>query len=324
MHDKMPTDEKLIERGCNLPSICNLCSDHNETTFHILFDCPYAVRIWTWFSAAININLHFNNVEDIWKLCDRGWSPQCKVVIKAAIINILATIWFVRNQARFNNKKIHWNSAINLISSSVSLTGNYTKLTSTSSMIDFQVLKKFNIHIHPPRALVIKEVMWSPPLHNWIKGNSDGSATSTSSACGIIFRNSISDSILCVAENLGVGSAFIAEICGAMRAIEIAHQRNWTNFWLETDSMLVVVAFANDTIVPWNLCNRWCNCKKLTLSMNFVISHIFREGNQCVDSLANVGLSIQGLFSWETAPAEVLCYIGRNKLGLPSFRFMSF
>jgi len=58
--------------------------------------------------------------------------------------------------------------------------------------------------------------------------------------------------------------------------------------------------------------------------MNFVISHIFREGNQCADSLANIGVSIQGLFSWETAPAEVLCHIGRNMLGLPSFRFMSF
>jgi len=261
MHDKMPADEKLIERGCCLPSICNLCLNQNETTLHIFFDCPCAVKIWTWFSAVIHINLNFLNVEDIWKLCDRGWSPQWKVVIKATIINILATIWFVRNQARFNNKKIHWQSGINLVSSNVSLTGNNIKLTSTSSMIDFQVLKKFDIQIHPPRAPVIKEVLWSPPLHNWIKGNSDGSTTSTSSACGIIFRNSFSDSVLCVAENLGASDAFNAELCGAMRAIEIAHQRNWSNFWLETDYMLVVMTFANDSIVPWNLSNRWCTVK---------------------------------------------------------------
>jgi len=167
-------------------------------------------------------------------------------------------------------------------------------------MSDFQILKKFSISIHPPRAPQIKEVIWNPPLPTWTKGNTDGSANSLSSACGIIFRNCLSDCILCVAENIGTGDAFQAELCGAMRAIEIAHQRNWINFWLETDSKLVVMAFSNDSDVPWNLSNRWFNCKKLLFGMNFVISHIYREGNQCADSLANIGLSLQGLFVWET------------------------
>lgn len=25
MHDKLPTDEKLMERGCCIPSMCSLC-----------------------------------------------------------------------------------------------------------------------------------------------------------------------------------------------------------------------------------------------------------------------------------------------------------
>lgn len=58
MHDNMPTDERLMERGCNLSSICNLCLNHAETTFHLFFDCPYAVRIWNWLSATLSINLH--------------------------------------------------------------------------------------------------------------------------------------------------------------------------------------------------------------------------------------------------------------------------
>ncbi|XP_024636247.1 uncharacterized protein [Medicago truncatula] len=159
MHDKMPTDEKLRERGCNLPFICNLCLQQEETTFHLFFDCSFSIRLWTWLSQILNLNLHFNDVEEIWKLCDRSWTPQCRLVIKVAIVNILATIWFVRNQARFNNKTIQWRSAISLVSSSVSFTGNNTTLTSSSSMTDFQILKKFNISIHPPKAPVIKEVI---------------------------------------------------------------------------------------------------------------------------------------------------------------------
>jgi hypothetical protein len=39
MHDKVPTDENLMSRGCYIPSICNLCSCHVETTFHLFFEC---------------------------------------------------------------------------------------------------------------------------------------------------------------------------------------------------------------------------------------------------------------------------------------------
>jgi len=107
MQDKMPTDEKLRDIGCYLPSICNICLKHEETTFHLFFDRAYVVRLWWWLSSTINLILFFNDIEDIWRLCDRGWSPQCKIVIKAAIVNILSTIWFVRNQARFNIKIVH-------------------------------------------------------------------------------------------------------------------------------------------------------------------------------------------------------------------------
>lgn len=285
---------------------------------------PFKYKLETSHQLLINLRLYFNDVEDIWKLCDRSWSPQCKLVIKAGIINILSSVWFVRNQARFNNKIIHWKSAINLVSSSVSLIGNCTTLTSSSSMTDFQVLKKFQIFIHPPRAPIIIEVLWHPPLINWIKANTDGAASSINSACGIIFRDWKADCLLCVSENLVPGSALNAEICGVLRAIEVAHQKQWTNLWLETDSKLVVMAFDNESIVPWSLSNRWYNCRKLLLNMNFMISHIYREGNQCADSLANIGLSNQGLFLGESVPSMLASHFGKDKLGMPSFRFVSF
>ncbi|PNX89856.1 70 kDa peptidyl-prolyl isomerase, partial [Trifolium pratense] len=50
-----------------------------------------------------------------------------------------------------------------------------------------------------------------------------------------------------------MNSAFMAELCGAMRAIEIAYCRNWKNLWLESDSTLVVMAFKSPVLVPWEL-----------------------------------------------------------------------
>jgi ribonuclease HI len=65
------------------------------------------------------------------------------------------------------------------------------------------------------------------------------------SLCAGVFRNHEADVLCCFAEPLGISSSYFAELCGAMRAIELAHQRNYINLWIETDSILVVLAFKN-------------------------------------------------------------------------------
>jgi len=37
------------------------------------------------------------------------------------------------------------------------------------------------------------------------------------------------------------------------------------------------------------------NCLQLTLGMNFVVTHIYRDGNQCVDTLASIGFNVDCL-----------------------------
>jgi len=324
MHDKVPTDEKLMERGCSIPSMCSLCSKHTETSFHLFFECNFAIRLWCWLASVLNLNLQFQSLEDIWTLCDRGWSPQCKIAVTAAIVHIIATIWFYRNQARFQSKSTHWRLAINSIISNVALSGNNTSKASNSFVRDLVILKKFNINIHSPKAPIIKEVIWQPPIANWVKCNTDGASNTTNSSCGGIFRNSDAILLCCFAENIGGGSAYHAEISGVLRAIEIASQRRWLNLWIETDSALVVMAFKNATLIPCNLRNRWDNCKLLLNAMNFIVSHIYREGNQCADRLAALGLTIQNLTIWSEVPLDIREFYVKNRLGMPNFRFINF
>jgi hypothetical protein len=77
----------------------------------------------------IGFTAHFNSLEDVRKLCDINWTPQCKVVILASLISLINSIWFIRNQSRFNNRSVHWTTAVNLILSDVALAGNKTKQT---------------------------------------------------------------------------------------------------------------------------------------------------------------------------------------------------
>jgi ribonuclease HI len=324
IHDKIPTDEKLAERGLHFPSMCSLCCQHIETTFHLFFECMFAYKLWCWLASILDFPLQFQYIPDIWTICERGWSPQSKITVQASIINIISTIWYNRNQCRFNDKKTNWRKPVNSIISAVALSGNNTSKASTSSIRDFILLKKFNIKIRPPKAPIIKEVIWSPPIIDWIKCNTDGSSNQSTSSCAGIFRNSDSIFITCFAENLGRGNAYFAKLSAVMRAIEIAHHRGWNKLWIETDSKLVVLASKNINLVPCELRNRWKNCLLTLQQMNFVITHIFREGNNCADKLASIGLSIQGLTVWLEVPDLIRSFYVNDRLGLPNFRFVNF
>jgi hypothetical protein len=134
-----------------------------------------------------------------------------------------------------------------------SLSGNNISKTANNSIRDFTVLKHFNVNIHNPKAPVIKEVLWCPPLINWHKCNTDGASLGSTgvSSCGGIFRDHAANFLSCFAEPLSISSSYQAELSGAMRAIKIAYQKNWMNLWLETDSTLVVLASRSNNQVPW-------------------------------------------------------------------------
>jgi hypothetical protein len=112
-----------------------------------------------------------------------------------------------------------------------------------------------------------------------------------------------------------------AENIGNKLAYEIAYENHWLNIWLETDSVLVVKAFSNLSLIPWSLRNRWMNCILMTRSMNFFVSHVYREGNVCVDVLANLGLGLLELTFSNIAPLPVCNSFARDKSGLSNFKF---
>jgi hypothetical protein len=228
MHGKMPTDENLMARGCAIPSMCNLCNNQVESSFHLFFECQYAIKLWSWLAGCLNVTLQFYSMDDIWKLCDLNWSPQIKVTITAAIINLLNTIWFARNQARYSNLHLSWRYAISLIIATTSLSGNNTIKTSTNSIRDFSFLKMFRISIHHSRPSIMREVLWIPPMMNWLMCNIDGASCGNpgNASCDGVFRNHEAEFVYGFAEPLGVRTAFVAELCGAMRAIEIAFQNH--------------------------------------------------------------------------------------------------
>jgi len=57
--------------------------------------------------------------------------------------------------------------------------------------------------------------------------------------------------------------------------------------------------------------------------MSFLATHIYREGNNCADALANIGLNLDHLTIWTQLPASISSHFAQNRLGMPSYRFVN-
>ncbi|XP_058783723.1 uncharacterized protein LOC131658448 [Vicia villosa] len=199
---------------------------------------------------------------DVWSLCNKYGAGQCKSVVGAAVIYVLNVIWLTRNKFRFHNAGMNFSAATSYIMDAVSLAGSASSTAKHLNVHDFIILKSFKVSIRPPKAPVIMEVIWKPPPRNWIKINCDGVSSSSPglSACGGIVRNSDGMFLGAFASSVGISNSLMAELSGAMIAIEFAYENNWNFVWLETDSTMVVKAFKSPFVVPWTIRNRWVNC----------------------------------------------------------------
>lgn len=116
-----------------------------------------------------------------------------------------------------------------------------------------------------------------------------------------------------------MSSVFHAEILAFILAMEHVAHHGWRNIWLESDSTIALMTFANPSLVPLLLWNRWHNARGL--GVHVISFHIFREGNSCADKLANMGYDIQGSVWLDMLPVELHFDFYRDRIGLPNYRF---
>jgi hypothetical protein len=90
--------------------------------------------------------------------------------------------------------------------------------------------------------------------------------------------------------------------------------------WIETDSKLVSLAFNSPSISPWQM-NKWLNYLPKIQNIDFIISHIYREGNHGSDKLAWLGLSVNVFSWWNVSPTEITSDLACNRIGVPCYRF---
>lgn len=267
-----------------MASMCSLCKSSIETITHLFFECRFARNLWALFNKTSNTNT-IHSIDNCWRVLDDSISKISKIIITTGFCNVLMSIWRARNNSRFNGNLARWEICASQIFSQVVLVGKSVKST-TQISTSYCVLMKVK-----PR--IVKEVIWCPPLPNWIKGNSDGASIGNLAAAGGIFHNSSGVHMGSFSCFLGQGDFFFAEITGAILSIEHAIASHWQCFWLETNSIFVIHSISNLNLVPWSIRNHWYNSLLTTRSISFLATHIYREGNYCAYILASLTLTFK-------------------------------
>lgn len=88
---------------------------------------------------------------------------------------------------------------------------------------------------------------------------------------------------------------------------------------MESDSSYVVgLLSSRSSVVPWNHRNRWLYVLHLLSQMDFLVSHIFREGNKVADMLSKSSFTSMW---WSSAPQFVQNLVSQDMSGREQFRF---
>ncbi|XP_058746815.1 uncharacterized protein LOC131619766 [Vicia villosa] len=299
IYNKMPTDENFSLRGFSGPSFCSLCQCDADSTAHVFFECTFVRPIWNWLLAKLHFPYAVNNIQDCIEMLSISRSPQAKAVVLSMVCSLFYFVWRARNSMRFEGRKIHWKACISQIMARAKLVGDNRTNASDNNITSFLILKGMQVNLNPNRPASFMNVLWCPPPLGWVKVNIDGVARGNpvTMACGGLYRDSNAVHLGSFCDYMGEGNSELAEFWAAIIAIEKAVSLGWRKIWIETDCLLVVKAFSDTTLVPWKIRSRWHHCHDLLQSLDFMISHIYREANFCADYLANIGHSNR-FFCW--------------------------
>ncbi|KAL8494368.1 hypothetical protein ACS0TY_025253 [Phlomoides rotata] len=183
---------------------------------------------------------------------------------------------------------------------------------------DLAITSACGVKGRPLCAPTVKCVRWQTPLVRVLKINIDGGAAGSPGQLtrGGIFRDHFGVFRGCFTVSHGRGYAFEAELTTILFAIELAHDKGWSNIWLESDSTYVVyILKLSSPEISWRL------MRQLRPNLNMVISHIYREGNAVAVRLSREEVD---RFMWWSVQPDFLFPFFQKDIASDFYCFTSF
>lgn len=286
----------VLSRWLNIPDDCPRCPSILESLDHVLFDCPYAIQVWT-FVRARWPNLRWPcSVEDFLEIAfsrgNAGFHKAWLLIVAA----VLWAVWKERNECIFRNSM------------------RPARSTALSAFAAAEEI--FFLDPGQPCGRVVRRsfidlpqspIPWTTPPHGALKLNFDG-AWSLRSGLGFSIRDSSGNFLAAGAAPSNASSALVAEILAVCWALEEFRRFVWSgNLLIEGDSLTAISWLAGES---GSLLPALLRARAILASLRrYQLIWIPREANVIADDLARFGKSlvVKKVWNAEQPPPGGIC-----------------
>ncbi|KAJ8768782.1 hypothetical protein K2173_023686 [Erythroxylum novogranatense] len=276
-HAQLMTNDRRFQLSLTESPVCTDCPTHVESLAHVFRDCWRARQMWdpliagrqrlTFYSSNFLSWLESNLANAY------GFQGSCSWPLLFGVV--LSKLWEWRNERCFNPSSTKPHSLQDILSyvQDIGLAYQFYHTVAPSS---------------PHQGSQVIEVSWSPPREGWVNLATDGSSCGNPRAAtaGGLLRDASGRWIVGFGANVGFCSAWHAELWAVFYGLHLAWAFGYSSIDLSIDYVLVVslISSASSPVL-----NTLVSAIRKLLSRNWEVRvrHIYREGNRCVDWLAN-------------------------------------
>lgn len=173
--------------------------------------------------------------------------------------------------------------------------------------------------------LYVLVVRWIPPVEGYQKCNTNGTSGENlgPSSFGFCIRDHHGD--LCYAQVgiIGHMTNIQAEAKAILEAVRYWERERQVSKVLETDSLVMLNIINSNWKIPWDLLEIVEKIQRHIQDQQITMQHIYREGNQLADYIANIAANEETNLTYEhftQVPTEGRQIINTDKTLIPRLR----
>jgi ribonuclease HI len=290
-HNILPTRENLCRRKIIRDPLCPLCGRAVESVFHILWQCPSAMDVWT--MGCRKIQKSFFLGPDFLQVVE-GLFNKCELEELIQFATLARRMWLRRNEV------VHGGA----------LTHPHIVMQQTMKAIQEYALAQEKVEEIAPLSGGQVVNCWLAPEQGWCKGNWDAAVDGRTGHMGLgaVIRDSTGTVLAARCEiRRGILSPVAAEAKVALLTVRLCRELGLRKIHLEGDAKTVVDAVnSNEEDRSW-VGHLFEDIKgELSSFDGWRMSFVRRDGNHVAHKLARFAVNHNATETWSGAAPDCI------------------
>ena len=291
VHGILPTAFNLQKKIHAFDITCQCCLLAPETHLHLFRNCFHATILW----KRIFQNCHLIKAVDVHRFFNNDWDDWITLNLEQSLdwlMMFVIALWHIWK----NRNRVVFEGAMAVSSSQY----NHFLLDYAHNINAFQKPDRMAPNLQ-------QAIVWKPPVHGYLKLNTDGSwkANDKASGGGVI-RRTDGSWFMGFSIKFGAVNPAAAELITIREGLSIAKDHNISRLEVETDAQALKIMLDRAESYPHHQLNAIiCDIVKL-LKSNWVVIflHAKRNANMVAHNLARFGMTMDADKITHTAPPQ--------------------